>query len=494
MIATASIVTEPDFLSPVHAEIFYITNSASASAFNNYKYVYDVYEVNLLFDTIRTKLGTYKVPPRPINYNGVISVNKILKNQISNRIGFEQVKATITNVTQNQDLCIKYNIDYGFQYNPNLPYLDFVNSPDFGIVFQNNPGLTAGDLIVIDKTNKLVNSQYDGLHEVLDVSGGTISISGFTFGVYFAELDGSFGEPTPTFTDAGFVVDILRMQDSTTPLYGYYGTRQYEQVNFDFTNDYLIATISSTQSYSFLTNYQGYKPIKKNEFETVDFMYNANDLLNDYTQRLTTYDSSNTIISTYDAAATFSSPFKYFTMPTGTENLLTTYSDLTLFDNVHFYKIELVKSGNVITQPILRKIDFSCTPYENIRLVFLNRMGGYDYWTFDRDLKRNVSISRSEYKKVLEPFYNIGDRGYTTIHQDVQYTYTLNSNWISEYDYAYLEELITSPDVYILNSDGTLTPINITDTSYSIKTQFREQLFNMVINYKLSNNINVPNA
>ena len=121
-------------------------------------------------------------------------------------------------------------------------------------------------------------------------------------------------------------------------------------------------------------------------------------------------------------------------------------------------------------------------------------MGGYDWWTFDRDNKKTVNINRTEYKRVLSPAYSISERGQTTLSQDVQHTFSLNSNWISESDYAYLEELISSPDVYIVRyNDGALIPINITDTSYSVKTQLRDKLFNLTINYKLSYSINIQN-
>jgi len=123
-------------------------------------------------------------------------------------------------------------------------------------------------------------------------------------------------------------------------------------------------------------------------------------------------------------------------------------------------------------------------------------MGGYDYFTFNKDKKRTVAINRTEYKQVLDIAYEFGDRGDVVLAQDVQYTFTLNSDWISEETYLWLEELVTSPEVYIvtfLDSKYKLDPIVITDTSYVIKTRLRDKIFNLTLNYKLAYPVNVAN-
>jgi len=315
-------------------------------------------------------------------------------------------------------------------------------------------------------------------------------LPGLTFGAWFVGLDGSFGESTPVGYDGGIITNLLRVSGTSSGRIGYNGTRQYGQVNIDFTDDYLLVNTSTNSK--FLTNYIGYKPIKLNEIETQNFMIDTPGL-SAYNLVLNTYDSTNTLVQTYTQSITLTSTLKYFTIPVGTENLISTYSDLTLFNGINRYDLSIWRSGTRRSEYIYRKIDNTCSLYPSVRIVFLNRMGGYDYWTFDRDNKKTVNVNRTEYKKVLRPNYGIGERGQTTLSQDVQYTFSLNSNWISESDYGYLEELVTSPNVYIAESNGNLTPINITDTSYQIKTQLRDKLFNLTINYKLSYSINVAN-
>jgi hypothetical protein len=488
MSATVSLASEPGYLAPVNAEMWYNLTSASASQITDYKYIIDVWKLNQVTGVTSSRLGRFKVPPRPDNYDCDFSVNKVLKSQISN-LGSEIIIPTASTAQTVNDLYTRYTIQYGFEYNPELAYYDFVNSPSFGIAFTYNPQLRVNDIITINKTNYTLNPQYNGIHTVGTYSSGTVSIPGLTFGAYFVGLDGTFGSSTPIGADGGIVSNLIRVTGTASKRLGYNGTRQYEQINVDFTDDYLLTQFSTEAK--FLTNYVGYKPVKALEYETQNIMAEVPTTL--WYLVLRTYDSTNTLIQTYTHSCTFSTTLKYYTIPVGTANLTGTFLNPNLFNNVYRYDLSIWRTSQ-FSEYIYREIDRSCSLYEDVRVVFLNRMGGYDYWTFDKDNKKTVNINRTEYKKVLRPVYSFSERGQTTLSQDVQHTFSLNSNWISESDYAYLEELISSPNVYIVRYfDGALIPINITDTSYSVKTQLRDKLFNLTINYKLSYGINIQN-
>jgi hypothetical protein len=120
-------------------------------------------------------------------------------------------------------------------------------------------------------------------------------------------------------------------------------------------------------------------------------------------------------------------------------------------------------------------------------------MGGYDYFSFTLDSKRSINITRTEYEKILNWNYSIGDRGKTILAQKAEAKMTMNSNWITENDATWLEELLTSPDTYILTTNNTKLPIIITDNSYEVKTYLRNQVFNLVLNYKFAYDINLQN-
>ena len=149
-----------------------------------------------------------------------------------------------------------------------------------------------------------------------------------------------------------------------------------------------------------------------------------------------------------------------------------------------------------ISKPILRKIVNPCSQYETIQLLFINQQGGNEFWYFNKDSKRTSSIERQEFNKTLPPMYSlIGLRGrtvYSTVSKDI---WRINTDWISEYDYSFLEQLILSPEVYWVKSNGRNSwlnyPIIIINKDYPIKTMLREGIFNMTLDFEMAYDKNV---
>jgi hypothetical protein len=495
-LATASLVSEPGKLEPVNGNIWYKLQSTNSSLYNDYKYVLDLWEVNRATGATSSLISRFKFPPRPVDNFGWLSVNKALKPFIINNTGIDVCPVNITALQAVTSLYCRYTATFGFEYNPNIEYADFVSSPAFGIAISTNEGFQVGDEITINKTNNIINSQYNGTKIIGSVSGGTVSIPGLTGSWYWYGLNGTFGESTPPYYDGGLITNVIRVRGTASTRLGYNGTRQYDQNTTNFYTNY--AWDGTNTPVKFLTNYNNYHQYKRigySEYETMNLFYDqvaSTTLL--YT--LTKYGSGFNVLSTINGNVGLLLPppafgQRYWAVPVGTKNFATSFA------GVSYYKLTFFKSGGTPTMvDIWRKIDGECSLYDTVRMVFLNRMGGYDYFSFTKDNKKTVNINRTEYKQVLQPDYSIGDRGDTVLAQDVQYTFTVNSNWITEGEYAWLEELVTSPEVYYITEDygsPLLIPIVITDTNYAIKTQLRDKLFNLTINYKLSYPINVAN-
>lgn len=64
MSATVSLVTEPDYLSPVNAEMWYNLSSASASQIVDYKYIIDVWKLNQSTGVTSSRLGRFNYDPK----------------------------------------------------------------------------------------------------------------------------------------------------------------------------------------------------------------------------------------------------------------------------------------------------------------------------------------------------------------------------------------------------------------------------------------------
>ena len=68
-------------------------------------------------------------------------------------------------------------------------------------------------------------------------------------------------------------------------------------------------------------------------------------------------------------------------------------------------------------------------------------------------------------------------------------THIVNSGFITQPEFVWLEELFTSSDTYLIQTDGTLFPINIVSTEFVRKNKGNRQIFNIELSYTYSNNI-----
>lgn len=164
---------------------------------------------------------------------------------------------------------------------------------------------------------------------------------------------------------------------------------------------------------------------------------------------------------------------------------------------VERYTIQLFDSSD---QPIseLRTFIISedCNIGDTYQLIFQNKLGGYDSFTFRSFADKSYSVTtKDNFKKRLGAWngtdyeyesYQRGTTQYNTIYKD---KVLIKSDWISEEESEWLHELITSPDVYmVFGSREQLMPINIIDSEYQVKKYNKDQLFNLQLTIEKSFN------
>jgi len=480
---TLSLIQEPDKYAPTNAEMWYVVNTQqlSDSELQDFKYVFKSYTLNRITGATVTPLGTYKVPSRPSTGNGLFTPHRLLKSEMGNYYTFSFTQSGVQTITDDRAL-LTYRTTYGWEYNPSLTFSQTNNNQYsilgvtyslLGLSMSTSP-FNVGDNIFIDKVNKQINQYYDGPAVVIATSSTNGLITNISFG-------------TTQSSEQGQITSISRITSTSSTRYAYNGTRQYDEIGYNFGNKF---TISKTYS-QFLTNYTDYKEIFTNQYETVGFMFNYADLGKDLSLVYKTYDVNNTLLNTATSSNLgLTSSYIRYEYGIGTANLSTGFSFSPPTEG--YYTVTLFATASAQTAVVKRKVVNNCSIYDNVRIMFLNRVGSFDFWNFAMDSKRTTTISRVEFWKSLDYNYSVGDRGNTVLFVDANDTYTINSNWISEYDFAYLNELVTSPEVYIIN-ETTLKryPIVITDDSYVYKTQLREMLFNLELNFKLAYKTNL---
>lgn len=150
--------------------------------------------------------------------------------------------------------------------------------------------------------------------------------------------------------------------------------------------------------------------------------------------------------------------------------------------------------GEKIYEATFRPYD-ACTPFEPIRLSFLNQYGMKDYYTFDRRNTKQVNTNREDYQANLGTWSDSSwaifptERGRRTFSSEIQTEITLSTDWMTDEESRWLQELYTSPVVYMFSTEepGAYEPVVITSSTYEEKTYNRNRFFQHTITVRLSN-------
>jgi hypothetical protein len=128
--------------------------------------------------------------------------------------------------------------------------------------------------------------------------------------------------------------------------------------------------------------------------------------------------------------------------------------------------------------------------YTNYNVHFLNKWGGYETMMFNKVSRKTYDVERKTFKQLP---YRVGATGgvsvlnnYTMYKQTTQFAgrfrekLRMNTDWLTDAEYQWLAQLITSPEVYV-EDDGELYPVIIIANNYEFKEHIVDGLINLTI-------------
>jgi len=148
----------------------------------------------------------------------------------------------------------------------------------------------------------------------------------------------------------------------------------------------------------------------------------------------------------------------------------------------------------VFTPLLVRITPGECNDFEPIQLSWMNSFGFRDYWTFAKRHDREIGIQRNDYLQSSIDYNGAtvnplaGARGYRTFSQQLTNKYTVRTNWLSDYEAAYLENLFISPDVRANLGNGFVS-VTLLNTSYVEKTVRKDKMFQYELQFKTAYNL-----
>ena len=262
----------------------------------------------------------------------------------------------------------------------------------------------------------------------------------------------------------------------------------------------------SAQTDSFLSNAPATQYSNLEDYGTIAFLSPNNNL--DYI-RLQYKDSSGSQIGTEDIEKISLnggwgavSSFIYYRLfffgcfPANLQNWSSTFNALVSAGTIQGGSIVIQAfddSSNRISKAYT--ININCPNlkgYESIRLCWLNQWGAWDYYTFTQKSVRSISTKGSTYEQLAgtwnEAAYRVDSYkgGKKSFRVNATEKITMNSDFVSESENDMFEELINSPEVYILEGyqdDGTFSalnqyvkPVRLTTSSFTKKTVANDKL------------------
>jgi len=130
--------------------------------------------------------------------------------------------------------------------------------------------------------------------------------------------------------------------------------------------------------------------------------------------------------------------------------------------------------------------------FDNVRLGWTNTCGGTDYFNFTKKSELSFNYDRKQYQKVVGSYnassftFNTYDRGVTDRYVTTTKGLQINSDWVSVGEFNLLQTLCRSNDVFIINDDGTQTPVLVDTQNFVIKDERYSKLYNVTLNLKYS--------
>jgi len=162
-----------------------------------------------------------------------------------------------------------------------------------------------------------------------------------------------------------------------------------------------------------------------------------------------------------------------------------------------YYTIQLL-SNALFEDPTTQTytININCPTlkgYEPIRLCWLNQWGVWDYYTFTMKSSKTISTKGSTYQQLAgswnESAYRIDSfkGGKKAFRVNATEKISMNTDFVSESESEWFEELINSPEVYILKGyddvvetnsalNQYVTPVRLITSSYTKKTVANDKL------------------
>tara|TARA_R110000822_G_scaffold67851_2_gene165154 strand:- start:3787 stop:5211 length:1425 start_codon:yes stop_codon:yes gene_type:complete len=186
--------------------------------------------------------------------------------------------------------------------------------------------------------------------------------------------------------------------------------------------------------------------------------------------------------------------------PANLRNYSTLFNNLINLEDISHYTVQAFNSANTIISETTT-IYVNCPTlkgYKPIRLCWLNQWGTWDYYTFKMKSTKTIKTKGSTYTQLggtwnKELYIGSGFKGgKKAFRVNATEKIQMNTDFVNESESEWFEELINSPEVYIVNNyisesfpvipltiinpNIYINPVRLTTSSYTTKTVANDKI------------------
>jgi len=141
---------------------------------------------------------------------------------------------------------------------------------------------------------------------------------------------------------------------------------------------------------------------------------------------------------------------------------------------------------------------FTSTPIEECKyvvytLAYVNRLGGWDFFTFYKSSKQSISVTNTDFQ--VSPIFDINgeidpyEPQFKTYNTNAKKKIKVNTNWIDESKNVEIEDLMLSERMLLREGNGSFTPVNIVTSSMDFKKTVNEKMINYELEFEYAYNV-----
>jgi hypothetical protein len=154
----------------------------------------------------------------------------------------------------------------------------------------------------------------------------------------------------------------------------------------------------------------------------------------------------------------------------------------TFLTGVSYYTVS-IRNVSILTnsETFTFYVNAKCSKYTPIRLHWLNRLGGFDSFNFIYKSEVDTDVKRSTYQQEPHTFsgtswrYTKASRGVTTYNVEMTSGIKVNTDFLTDTESAWMEDLFTSPVVY-REVDNQLIAVNVDGKNIKLQTSLNDKL------------------